>query len=280
MKDFSISSKIYDSNDEFINALYEGYKDDIDSISTIIGEQINVSDLHIILERNNSNNYPITFTLDGMSEDDLQSEMNLALKYMNINRVVFGFALFEDDVTVKIKDKTLCILRRNYFNISNSIKEVVEHLDSIVKDIGDTGETSKINGLTNEFNDMSNVFEMLLTLNIIEAYKANLTGHYGYKNGVNKSDDLQSNVIINALESNKIMTKNHAMTVYPGLESRLKKVIAQNDYDLYKALKDKACKDKEWKYIAIKALIIFEQGNKERDLQIILSILDDRRKHR
>ena len=76
------------------------------------------------------------------------------------------------------------------------------------------------------------------------------------------------------------MNRSHLVQVYPALEERLYKVIKNNDYDLYRAVKDKACLDKEWKLTAITALIVSEQTENERDLILMLSLLDDNEKNK
>lgn len=280
MTKFSISNKIYDSKADFIEALYKEYSDKLNSISSIIGEQIDVTDLHILLEKNKDNNYDIKFMCDGSKDQDLHSELSSALKYVNINRVVFGYAKVEGDEAAKLINQTLNVLNENNNDLRGSIEEVNKQMTDITKRVGSTGDTSDINRLTNEFNRLSLIFEMLLNINKIEAYKAGLVGLYKCDDEAKRTAKSDSPVIINALSEAKIMNRSHLVQVYSALEERLYKVIKNNDYDLYRAVKDKACLDKEWKLTAITALIVSEQTENERDLILMLSLLDDNEKNK
>lgn len=280
MTKFSISNKIYDSKADFIEALYKEYSDKLNLISSIIGEQIDVTDLHILLEKNKDNNYDIRFMCDGSKDQDLHSELSSALKYVNINRVVFGYAKVEGDEAAKLINQTLNVLNENNNDLRGSIEEVNKQMTDITKRVGSTGDTSDINRLTNEFNRLSLIFEMLLNINKIEAYKAGLVGLYKCDDEAKRTAKLDSPVIINALSEAKIMNRSHLVQVYSALEERLYKVIKNNDYDLYRAVKDKACLDKEWKLTAITALIVSEQTENERDLILMLSLLDDNEKNK
>ena len=280
MTKFSISNKIYDSKADFIEALYKEYSDKLNLISSIIGEQIDVTDLHILLEKNKDNNYDIRFICDGSKDQDLHSELSSALKYVNINRVIFGYAKVEGDEAAKLINQTLNVLNENNNDLRGSIEEVNKQMTDITKRVGSTGDTYDINRLTNEFNRLSLIFEMLLNINKIEAYKAGLVGLYKYDDEAKRTAKLDSPVIINALSEAKIMNRSHLVQVYSALEERLYKVIKNNDYDLYRAVKDKACLDKEWKLTAITALIVSEQTENERDLILMLSLLDDNEKNK
>ena len=280
MTKFSISNKIYDSKADFIEALYKEYSDKLNLISSIIGEQIDVTDLHILLEKNKDNNYDIRFICDGSKDQDLHSALSSALKYVNINRVIFGYAKVEGDEAAKLINQTLNVLNENNNDLRGSIEEVNKQMTDITKRVGSTGDTYDINRLTNEFNRLSLIFEMLLNINKIEAYKAGLVGLYKYDDEAKRTAKLDSPVIINALSEAKIMNRSHLVQVYSALEERLYKVIKNNDYDLYRAVKDKACLDKEWKLTAITALIVSEQTENERDLILMLSLLDDNEKNK